>query len=110
MSGARAGVSLSQLLAEVDRLERELKELGREAQRGGDFVHQLQEIVERDTKWVVDIESNTRRIAQEMLDWVAQFAISSKAVVPVPTLEDSPTPPAFPKERPCVCQVWNCSV
>ena len=41
MSGVRAGVSLSQLLAEVDRLEREMKELGREAQRGGDFVHQL---------------------------------------------------------------------
>ena len=41
MSGAQTGVSLSQLLAEVDRLERELKELGREAQRGGDYVHQL---------------------------------------------------------------------
>ena len=49
MSGVRAGVSLSQLLAEVDRLERELKKQGREAQRGGDFVHQLQEIVKRDT-------------------------------------------------------------
>ena len=49
MSGARAGVSLSQLLSEVDRLERVLKELGSEVQRGGDFVHQLQEIVKRDT-------------------------------------------------------------
>jgi hypothetical protein len=59
MSGGRATVCASQLLAEVDRLEREMKELGREAQRGGDFVHQFQEIVERDTKGVEDIERNT---------------------------------------------------
>ena len=52
-------------------MERELKELGREAQRGGDFVHQLQEIVKRDTKRVEDIERNTSRITQEMVEWEA---------------------------------------
>ena len=80
MSGARAAVSLSQLLAEVDRLERELKELGREAQRGGDFVHQLQEIVERDTKRVEDIERNTSKIAQEMVEWEARERFLTDAV------------------------------
>ena len=72
MSGAQAGVSLSQLLSEVDRLERVLKELGSEVQRGGDYVHQLQEIVERDTKRVEDIGRNTSKITQEMVEWEAR--------------------------------------
>ena len=67
-----AAVSLSQLLAEVDMLERELKKQGREAQRGGDFVHQLQEIVEEDNKRVEDMEDNTSKITQEMLEWEAR--------------------------------------
>ena len=59
-SGVRAAVSISQLLAEVDILERELS---REAQRGGDFVHQLQEVVKRGAnKRVEDIERNTSKI------------------------------------------------
>jgi hypothetical protein len=65
----------------------------------GDDYQASEEIVERDTKWVVDIESNTSRIAQEMLDWVAQFATSSKAAVPVPTLQDSPTPSRLSKRK-----------
>ena len=80
MSGVRAGVSLSQLLAEVDRLERELKKQGREAQRGGDFVHQLQEIVERDTKRVEDLERNTSKITQEMVEWEARERFLTDAV------------------------------
>jgi chromosome segregation ATPase len=80
MSGVRAGVSLSQLLAEVDRLESELKKLGREAQRGGDFVHQLQEIVEKDTKRVEDMEDNTSKITQEMLEWEAREKFLTDAV------------------------------
>ena len=56
----------------MDRLERELKELGSEVQRGGDYVHQLQEIVERDTKRVEDIGRNTSKITQEMVEWEAR--------------------------------------
>ena len=53
-------------------MERELKKQGREAQRGGDFVHQLQEIVEEDNKRVEDMEDNTSKITQEMLEWEAR--------------------------------------
>ena len=56
MSLGDGPISLSELLLEVDRLESELKELGREAQRGGDFVHHLEDIVERE-KQVVDKQS-----------------------------------------------------
>ena len=80
MAGERAGVSLSQMLAEVDRLERELKEQGREAQSGGDFVHQLQEIVERDTKRVEDIERNASKVTQEMVEWEARERFLTDAV------------------------------
>ena len=80
MSTARATVSLSQLLAEVDRLERELKELGREAQRGGDVVHQLQEIIVRDENRVGDIERNTSKITQEMMEWEARERFLTAAV------------------------------
>ena len=69
MSGGCGPISLSELLAEVDRLERELKELGREAQRGGDFVHHLEEIVERDTRRVGEVERETSKIAREVLEW-----------------------------------------
>ena len=48
------------LVAEVDRLEREVKELGREARRGVNVVHQLMEIIERDEKRVEEIESSPR--------------------------------------------------
>ena len=48
--------TLSQLLAEVDKLENELKDLIREAQRGGNVVQQLEEIVARDVKYVEDTE------------------------------------------------------
>ena len=60
-------VSLSQLLAEVDMLERELKDLSREAQRGEDFNNQLQEIVERDLKNVEEIQKETSRISHTVL-------------------------------------------
>ena len=45
MSGANGSISLSELVAEVDRLKRELKDLGKEHQR--DFVQPLEEIVEK---------------------------------------------------------------
>ena len=63
-------------------MERELKELGREAQRGGDFVHQLQEIVEEDNKRVEDMEDNTSKITQEMLEWEAREKFLTDAVSP----------------------------
>ena len=61
--------TLSQLLAEVDKLENELKDLSREAQRGGNVVQQLEEIVERDVKYVEEIQRDTARISQEILEW-----------------------------------------
>ena len=45
MSGANGSISLSELLAEVDRLKRELQDLGKEHQR--DYVQPLEEIVEK---------------------------------------------------------------
>ena len=48
MSAANGSISLSELLAEVDRLKRELqdlKDLGKEHQR--DYVQPLEEIVEK---------------------------------------------------------------
>ena len=82
MFGDRPSISLPELLAEVDRLERELKELGREAQRGEDFVRQLVEIVERDTRRVGEVERDTSYIAREMLEWEERFladALNSSA-------------------------------
>ena len=45
MSGANGSISLSELLVEVDRLKRELQDLGKEHQR--DYVQPLEEIVEK---------------------------------------------------------------
>ena len=56
------------LVAEVDRLEREVKELGREAQRGVNVDHQLLEIIERDEKRVEEIERDTIKFTQELLE------------------------------------------
>ena len=61
-------------------MEKELKELGREAQRGEDFVHQLQELVERDTKRVGEIERDTSKIAREMLEWEERERFLADAV------------------------------
>ena len=38
------------LVAEVDRLEREVEEMGRKARHGVNVVHQLLEIIEKDEK------------------------------------------------------------
>ena len=73
-------VSLAQLLAEVDMLEKELKDLSREAQRGGDFVQQLEEIVARDVKHVKEIEKNTVRINQEILELESRENFLTEAV------------------------------
>ena len=61
-------------------MEWELKELGREAQRGGDVVHQLHEIIDRDEKRVGDIERNTSNITQEMMEWEARERFLTAAV------------------------------
>ena len=73
-------VSLAQLLAEVDMLEKELKDLSREAQRGGDFVQQLEEIVDRDVKHVEEIEKNTVRVNQEILELESRENFLTEAV------------------------------
>ena len=73
-------LSFSQLLAEVDMLERELKDLSREAQRGGDFIQQLHEIVARDVKHVEEIEKDTARVNQEILELESREKFLTEAV------------------------------
>ena len=73
-------VFLAQLLAEVDMLERELKDLSREAQRGGDFVRQLEEIAARDIRHVEEIEKNTVKVNQEILELKSREKFLTEAV------------------------------
>ena len=80
MSVGCGPVSQSELLSEVDRLERGLKELGREAKRGGDFVHHLEEIVERNTRRVGEIDIETNKISREVLEWEERERFLADAV------------------------------
>ena len=68
------------LVAEVDRLEREVKELGREARRGVNVVHQLLEIIERDEKRVEVIERDTIKFTQELLEGETRKRFMTAAV------------------------------
>ena len=68
------------LVAEVDRLEREVKELGREARRGVNVVHQLLEIIERDEKRVEVIERDTVKFTQELLEGETRKRFMTAAV------------------------------
>ena len=68
------------LVAEVDRLEREVKELGREARHGVNVVHQLLEIIERDKKRVEVIERDTVKFTQELLEGETRKRFMTAAV------------------------------
>ena len=68
------------LVAEVDRLEREVKELGREARRGVNVVHQLLEIIERDEKRVEEIERDTIKFTQKLLEGETRKRFMTAAV------------------------------
>jgi len=62
---SRNSMSLSQLLAEVDKLEREIKLLNREAQKGEQYVHLMEEMIDRDMKKYAEIERDIANISKE---------------------------------------------
>ena len=43
----RDGVTLTNILKQVDSLEREIRDLGREAQKGEQFIKNLEEVIDR---------------------------------------------------------------
>ena len=61
---SRNSMSLSQLLAEVDKLEREIKLLNREAQKGEQYVHLMEEMIDRDMKKYAEIERDIANISK----------------------------------------------
>ena len=46
-SHQRDGVTLTNILKQVDSLEREIRDLGREAQKGEQFIKNLEEVIDR---------------------------------------------------------------
>ena len=72
-------MSLSALLAEVDKLEREIRDLRREEQRGEEYVKQLEEIIDRGIRQGKEIERDivdiNRTIAE--LEQRERFLISA---------------------------------
>ena len=51
-SRQRDDVTLTNILKQVDTLEREIRDLGREAQKGEQFVKNLEEVIDRLVKYV----------------------------------------------------------
>ena len=61
---SRNSMSLSELLAEVDKLEREIKLLNREAQKGEQYVQFMEEMIDRDMKKYAEIERDIANISK----------------------------------------------
>ena len=59
-------VSLTDLLAQVDRLDREVMDLGREAERGEQFVKELEEMINRDMKEGVEVEKKISSCSKDI--------------------------------------------
>ena len=49
-SRQRDDVTLTNILKQVDTLEREIRDLGREAQKGEQFVKNLEEVIDRSVR------------------------------------------------------------
>ena len=59
-------MSLTDLLAQVDRLEREVRDLGREAERGEHFVRELEETINRDMKEGAEVEKKISSCSKDI--------------------------------------------
>ena len=79
MSGTRGNMSLSALLAEVDKLEREIRDLSREEQRGEEYVKQLEQIIDKDIRQGQEIERDIVDLNREIaeLEQRERFLISA---------------------------------
>ena len=72
-------MSLSALLAEVDKLEREIRDLSREEQRGEEYVKQLEQIIDKDIRQGQQIERDIVDLNREIaeLEQRERFLISA---------------------------------
>ena len=61
--------SLTELLAEIDKIEREVNDLNRAAQRGEEYVKHMEAMIDRDLKETAKVENNIVSINKEIRDW-----------------------------------------
>ena len=80
MSSNVVRIQLVSLFDEIDRLEKEVKDRRREAQQGKDYCQKLEELIERDSAKIKDVETDTVEIMKQIRDLQKREQFLSSAI------------------------------
>ena len=80
MSSNVERIQLVSLFDEVDKLEKEVNDRRREAQQGKDYCHKLEELIERDSAKIKDVEKDTVEIMKQIRDLQEREQFLSSAI------------------------------